>query len=337
MARSVWSGTIEFGLVSIPVALSTATESKSIAFHQLHDKCGTRIKEQRYCPHCERVVEYGEIEKGYEYSKGRYVKLTKDDLEKLPLPSKKVIVLDNFVKQEEIDPIYFDGTYYAEPDKAAERPYSLLLETLKKKKLVAIGTLALRNKERLCCIRVYEESLVVEVLLYPDEIRQHAEHKLSSKVSEKELAVADHLVDIMSGEFEPEKYTDHYREAVSELIESKLEGQEEKGEEIQRPRGGGKVLDLMAALQASLDSAQGSSKSSKARSEEKPSRSNNSRARKSTREQSEETGKSSPVGVKKASSPKRASATGHSSATKSGGRSKKTNGRGTTSKKRGAA
>jgi DNA end-binding protein Ku len=174
-------------------------------------------------------------------------------------------------------------------------------------------------------------------LLYPDEIRQHAEHKLSSKVSEKELAVADHLVDIMSGEFEPEKYTDHYREAVSELIESKLEGQEEKGEEIQRPRGGGKVLDLMAALQASLDSAQGSSKSSKARSEEKPSRSNNSRARKSTREQSEETGKSSPVGVKKASSPKRASAKGHSSATKSGGRSKKTNGRGTTSKKRGAA
>jgi DNA end-binding protein Ku len=320
MARSVWSGTIEFGLVSIPVSLSTATESKSIAFHQLHDKCGTRIKEQRYCPHCERVVEYSEIEKGYEYSKGHYVKVTKEDLEKLPLPSKKVIVLDNFVKQEEIDPIYFNGTYYAEPDKAAERPYSLLLETLRKKQLVAIGTLALRNKERLCCIRVYENSLVIEVLLYPDEIRQHAEHKLSSKISEKELAVADHLVDLMSGEFEPEKYTDHYREALTELLQSKLDGAEETGEPIKRPRGGGNVLDLMAALQASLDSAQKSSKSDKSKSKTAP------RASKKTE------GSTKPTKIQPEKRAHRRATT-----TKGGANTKKAGVRRATTKKRGAA
>jgi DNA end-binding protein Ku len=322
MARSVWSGTIEFGLVSIPVSLATATESKSIAFHQLHDKCGTRIKEQRYCPHCERVVEYSEIEKGYEYSKGHYAKVTKEDLEKLPLPSKKVIVLDNFVKQEEIDPIYFNGTYYAEPDNASERPYTLLLETLRKKELVAIGTLALRNKERLCCIRVYENSLVIEVLLYPDEIRKHTEHKLSSKVTEKELAVADHLVDLMSGEFEPEKYTDHYREALSELLHEKLDGTEEVGEEVKRPRGGGQVLDLMAALQASLDSAQGASKSGK---KTKPA--SGARTAKSATRTAKSSSKTEPE--KKVHR--------QASTTKSGAKTKKAGSHGTTSRKRGAA
>jgi DNA end-binding protein Ku len=321
MARSVWSGTIEFGLVSIPVSLTTATESKSIAFHQLHDKCGTRIQEQRYCPHCERVVEYSELEKGYEYSKGHYVKVTKEDLEKLPLPSKKVIVLDNFVKQEEIDPIYFNGTYYAEPDNASERPYTLLLETLRKKELVAIGTLALRNKERLCCIRVFENSLVIEILLYPDEIRKHTEHKLSSKVTEKELAVADHLVDLMSGEFEPEKYTDHYREALSELIHEKLDGAEEPGEEIKRPRGGGQVLDLMAALQASLDSAKGSSKSAK-----KP----KSESAASPTKKTTSTAKSSKAAPEK-------KVHRQATTTKSGAKTKKAGTHRTTAKKRGAA
>src|ERR1700712_450298 len=131
MARSMWSGVISFGLVTIPVKLHTATESHNVSFHQLHEKCDTRIKEQRYCPHCDQVVKWEEIVKGYEYTKGKYVDLTDEDFEKLPLPSKHTIDVSSFVEESEIDPIYFDSLYYVEVgDKAAAKPYKLLLDAM---------------------------------------------------------------------------------------------------------------------------------------------------------------------------------------------------------------
>lgn len=253
MPRAIWSGVVSFGLVSIPVKLYTATESKSIAFHQLHAKCKSRIKEQRWCPHCDKPVEYDEIEKGYEYSKGNYVIITKDDLEKLPLPSKNLINVTAFVDESQIDPVYFNGSYYLEPEKLAVKPYALFMQALKDKNMVAIGTLALRNKERLCCLRTLGGNLMVDMLLYPDEIRVDQEKEMPAvKVSKQELAMASSLIDIMAQDFHPEEYADNYREALMALIQAKLDGEELVEAPTAAPT---KVVDLMDALRASVENA----------------------------------------------------------------------------------
>lgn len=255
MARAIWSGVIGFGMVSIPVKLYTATSSKSISFHQLHAKCKTRIKEQRFCPTCEEVVDYDDIVKGYEYGKGNYVVIEEEDLESLPLPSKNIINVSAFVKEEEIDPIYFNGSYYLEPDKAAERPFALLMEALEEKEMCGIATLALRNKERLCALRRVGGTLMVEMLLYPDEIRVDLNKEAPNvKVTKQELQMATTLIDLMAQEFDPEQYKDHYKEALSEMIQAKLEGKEIV--EAPEPKST-KVVDLMDALRASVENARG--------------------------------------------------------------------------------
>ncbi|HEY9731260.1 MAG TPA: Ku protein [Drouetiella sp.] len=254
MPRAIWSGVISFGLVSIPVKLYTATESKSMSFHQLHEKCKTRIREQRWCPHCDRQVDYDEIVKGFEYSKDNYVVVTKEDLEELPLPSKNIINITAFVKAEEIDPLYFNGSYYLEPEKLAQKPCSLFMHAMQDKGVVALGTLALRNKERLCSLRVVGGNLIVEMLLYPDEIRIDFDKKLpATKLSKQELAMASSLIDMMSQDFKPEEYEDHYREALQSLIKAKIDGEEtvERSEEAKPTR----VVDLMEALRASVENA----------------------------------------------------------------------------------
>lgn len=257
MPRAIWSGVISFGLVTIPVKLYTATESKSLSFHQLHEKCKTRIKEQRYCPTCDRQVDYDEIVKGFEYSKGNYVVVTKEDLEELPLPSKNIINISAFVKAEEIDPLYFNGSYYLEPEKLAQKPCALFMHAMEEKGMVAIGTLALRNKERLCSLRVLGGNLIVEMLLYPDEIRVDMDKKLpAAKLSKQEMAMASSLIDMMTQEFKPEDYEDHYREALEALIAAKVEGHEtiEQPEESKPTQ----VVDLMEALRASIENAKSS-------------------------------------------------------------------------------
>ncbi|MGH7192757.1 MAG: Ku protein, partial [Candidatus Saccharimonadales bacterium] len=162
---------ITFGMVSIPVKLYTATENHDIAFHQLHDKCDTRIKYQKFCPHCERTIDTDEIEKGYEYARGQYVILDEEDFEQLPLPSKHSIDVSVFVKSEQIDPIYYEKPYYIEPDEAAIRPFTLFMKALTEKQMVGIATITLRNKERLCALRELDGTLLLDTLLYPDEIR----------------------------------------------------------------------------------------------------------------------------------------------------------------------
>jgi DNA end-binding protein Ku len=251
MARSIWNGTVSFGMVSIPVRLSTATSEKDIAFHMIHEVCGSRIKLQRFCPSCERAVEREEIVKGYEYAKGHHVIMGDEDFEKLPLPSKHVIEVTQFIKQDEIDPIYYDKTYYLEPEEAGKKPFALLIKALEEKGATAIAQIALRHAESLCCLRVADGKLVMETLFYPDEIRDAPEVKTDIEVGEKELAMAGSLIDMLSEPFDPEKYNDNYREALMEVIQAKLEGGEVKA--VPEAGEAGEVIDLMDALRKSVE------------------------------------------------------------------------------------
>lgn len=253
MARAIWSGVISFGMVSIPVKLYPATESKDIAFHLLHKECHTRVKQLRWCPVHDEQVEWNDTERGFEYSKGQYVVLTDEDFEKLPLPSKHTIDLSAFVKAEDIDPMYYEKDYYLEPEETGVKPYGLLVRALTDKDLTAIAKIAIRQKEHLCALRAQDGVLVLETLLYPDEIRQDSRPSVSDvDVSDRELNLAYALVDAMEEPFEPEKYKDEYREALLELIQAKLQGVELEEAPVAAPT---KVGDLMAALRASVDAA----------------------------------------------------------------------------------
>jgi len=242
-------------MVSIPVKLYTATDNKDISFNQLHKTCGTRIKQQRWCPTDEKVVGLDEIVRGYEYARDQYVVLSEDDFEKIPLPSKHTIELAAFVNADHIDPIFYEKSYYLEPDETGIKPFALLMRALQKKGLTAVAKLSIRNKERLCALRPYDGTLMLETLYYPDEVRvQKGESLPDVKVSEKELGMAFSLIDLMTEEFKPEEFKDNYREALMEVINAKLEGVEIV-EAPAPPRG--KVVDLMSALKASVEAAKG--------------------------------------------------------------------------------
>jgi DNA end-binding protein Ku len=252
MPRSIWNGVISFGMVSIPVKLYTGTESKDISFHMLHKEDNTRIKMMRWCPEDERAVEMSEIVRGYEYSRDQYVILTEEDFDKLPLPSKHTIELAQFIEAEEIDPVYYEKTYYLEPDEKGVKPYSLLMRALKEKKLTAIAKIAIRNKERLCALRPMDGTLVLETLFFPDEIRVQKESDITEvEVSKKELDMAFALIELLHEPFEPERFKDEYREALMQLIDAKVEGEEIA---VATPQPA-KVTDLMTALKASVAAA----------------------------------------------------------------------------------
>jgi DNA end-binding protein Ku len=250
-ARAIWTGVITFGMVSIPVKLYSATENKDISFNQLHKDCKGRIKQQMFCPACDRKIEYDEIEKGYEYGKDQYVVITKEDLEKLPVPNKNVVEVTSFIKQEEIDPIYYDKNYYIEPDQAAKKPFALFMKAMKEKDVVAVASIALRSKQRLCALRLLDGTLMLNTLLYPDEIRvQRGAPMPDVQLSDKEMSMANSLIDLMTADFEPEQLKDNYREALLTTIEAKLEGKEV----VEAPAvASSNVVDLMDALKASME------------------------------------------------------------------------------------
>jgi len=252
MPRSIWNGVINFGMVSIPVKLYTATRSKDISFHLLHKDCGTRLQQLRWCPTHERPEEWGEVVRGYEYARDEHVILTEEDFEKLPLPSKQTVELSAFVKAEEIDPVYYEKSYYLEPDAKGMKPFALLMTALREKNLTGIAKIAVRNKEQLCALRPMDGTLILETLYYPDEIRVEKTELPDVKISEKELEMAYTLIDLLSEEFEPEKYNDEYREALMKVIEAKLEGEELP--EV-AAAGPAKVTDIMSALRASVEAA----------------------------------------------------------------------------------
>lgn len=253
MPRSIWNGVVSFGMVSIPVKLYAATDSKDLSLHLLHQECNSRLRQLRWCSVCQREVEWDEVVRGYEYTKDQYVVLTDEDFEKLPLPSKHTIELSAFVKAEEIDPVFYEKSYYLEPDEVGVKPFALLMRALKERQLAAVGKVAIRNKERLCALRPLDGALVLETLFYPDEVRvEKGAGAPVVEVSERELAMAYTLIDLLSEPFRPEEYRDQYREALMEVIEAKLQGQEVV--EAAAPPAA-KVIDLMAALKASVEAA----------------------------------------------------------------------------------
>jgi DNA end-binding protein Ku len=253
MARAIWSGSISFGMVSIPVKLYGATESKDISFHLLHATCGTRLKQVRWCPTDEVEVPWSETVRGYEYAKNEYVTLTDEDFEKLPLPSRHVIDLTAFVKDSEIDPVYYERSYFLTPDERAEKAYALLLQALEKKGLTALATITIRKKEQLCALRPRDGVVMLETLYYPDEVRlEHGVDLDKAKVNERELEMAFTLIELLRKPFEPEEYQDHYREALAQLIDAKLEGRDVVKSP---PAREAKVLDLADALRKSVEAA----------------------------------------------------------------------------------
>jgi DNA end-binding protein Ku len=253
MPRSIWKGAVSFGMVSIPIKLYTATEEKDVSFNLLHKKDGVRIKQQRYCPADDAVIEWNDVARGYEIAPDQYVIMEPEDFDKVPVDTTHTVEITDFVPADQIDPIYYQKTYYLEPEKVGGKPFALLREVLKDSELVALAKITLRQKEQLCTLRVFENTIALETMLYADEIRSIEDLEIPAdvKVNEKELKMAKSLVDMLTGEFEPEKYHDNYREALLELIERKAEG-----EEIKRPAPvAGKVTDLMEALRASVEAA----------------------------------------------------------------------------------
>ena len=268
MARAIWSGSIGFGMVSIPVKLFGATESKDISFNLLHATCGTRLKQLRWCPTDEQEVPWNETVRGYEYAKDQYVTLTDEDFEKLPLPSKHTIDLAAFVKEDEIDPVYYERSYHLAPDERGEKAYALLIRTLEKKGLTAIATITIRKKEQLCALRPKDGALILETLYYPDEIRAQPEMDLGGvKITDRELDMAFTLIDLLRKPFDPEEYKDQYREALSQVIEAKLEGREVVEAPPSRES---KVIDLADALRKSVEAAKKSKPKRAARPRARP-------------------------------------------------------------------
>lgn len=250
--RALWRGSISFGLVNVPVKMYAATEKKSLSFRQIHKACGTPIRYEKVCPFCNRKVEDDEIGRGYEYEKGKFVLLDEKDFESIPDEATRTIDIVDFVDLVEIDPVYFDRSYFLGPEETGQKAYLLLYEALKKTGKIAIAKVMIRSKQHLACIRPYgEKRLVMETMFYPDEVRDAGEIPVSNavKLHENEVKMAEQLINSLSAEFKPEKYTDEYRKAMLDIIRAKVEG----GEEVKVPAGREeKVVDLMEALKASL-------------------------------------------------------------------------------------
>ncbi|MBI4561579.1 MAG: Ku protein [Candidatus Rokubacteria bacterium] len=252
-AHSIGSGTISFGLVSIPIRLYTAAASGSVAFHLLHAKCGTRIKQQQVCPTCNEVVDRTGLVRGYEFAKDQYVRLTEEELKSLEGEASKIIDIAEFVPLPRVDPIYFEKTYYLGPDKGGEKAYRLLAEAMAKTDRVALAKLVMRGKESLVLIRPAQGGLMLHTMYFADEVRNFGEidKGQSAKIREGELELALRLIDELSNqEFKPEQYQDDYRLRVLDLVNLKVEGKEVTavGPQVQRAQ----VIDLMEALKESL-------------------------------------------------------------------------------------
>lgn len=255
MPRSIWKGSMQFGMVNIPVALYVATDSTSkVSFNLLCPDHKTRIKNKRWCPVGEHEV--ASTVRGYEYEKDQYVVFEEDDLDKLPLKSSRSIDIAGFINSAELPgELYYQNAYYLEPDKSASKPYALLKKTLEKTGRVAIAKFALRERERLVSLHPLDGSLVLNTLHWPDEIRSTEELSLAEdvKVSPAEIKMAESLVEMMAMKFDPSEFKDEYKEAVDEIVEAKVEKRQIV--EAPQPAAATTVVDLMAALKASVEKA----------------------------------------------------------------------------------
>ncbi|MGQ9779985.1 MAG: non-homologous end joining protein Ku [Bacillota bacterium] len=250
--RTLWKGAISFGLVNVPVKMYAATQRNDLHFRYLHEKCKTPVEYERRCPTCGVKVPPEEIVWGYEYQPGSYVVLKEEDFARLPGEATKTIDILDFVELAEVDPIFFEKSYYLEPAPGGEKAYALLKRAMRETGKIAIARTVIRTKESLCALRVGHGVIVMATMFYPDEIRATAELAgalRETPLDEREVEMAVALIANLSGHFEPAKYTDRYREELRKLIEAKVEGKE-----VYTPAEPekGKVVDLMEALRASL-------------------------------------------------------------------------------------
>jgi DNA end-binding protein Ku len=252
----MWKGALQFGLVSIPVRLYAATEEKNVRFHQVHKADAGRIRYKRVCEVFGNEIPYADIGKGYETPSGEVVVLTDEDFEDLPVSTSRAIDVMQFVPLEQVDPIYFSRSYYLEPDRTGTKPYVLLRQALEDSGRVGIVKIALRQRESLATLRVRDGVFVVELMLWPDEVRTADFEFLDEDIDlrKQELSMAGSLIDTMSGDFDPSEFADEYRRALEERIDAKIEGREVT-EEPEPTARGEKVVDLVEALEASVKAA----------------------------------------------------------------------------------
>ena len=259
--RTIWKGAISFGMVAIPVKLYPATQSKSISFVTIHRTCNTRLRQKRYCPTDDVEVDLSEVVKGYEYSKDQYVVMEESDFLNLPVASTHTVDITRFVDLQAIDPMYFNRSYVLEPEAVGAKPFYLLRKALESTGRVALAKVSIRQKEHLCCLRPYDEAIVMATMYFPDEIRAFEDLDLpeeDSLVSEQELQMAVSLIDQLTGSFEPEEYHDEYRATLERAIEARLSSSEPISAAPAPTRG--KVVDLMAALRDSIELAKADGK-----------------------------------------------------------------------------
>ena len=252
--RAIWKGAVSFGLVSVPVKLYSATESHDVSFRQVHAKDGGRIKYQRVCAIDGEEVEYADIAKGYETEDGEMVILTDDDMAALPSESSREIAVEKFVPSDQIDPMLFEKSYYLEPEKTGAKPYALLRQALLDADRMAVVTVALRQRTSVGVLRVKDDVIVMQTMMWPDEIRNPDFNVDAGEVKPAEVKMANMLVETLAGDFEPAEFEDDYAEAVEAMVKNKIEGGEVKRTPTST-KSSGEVVDLLAALQRSVDAA----------------------------------------------------------------------------------
>lgn len=253
--RPLWNGTLSFGLVVIPIRLYAATERKTPRFHWLHRRCHSPVRYMKWCPVCEAQLSQEDIIRAYEYEKGQYVTLSDEELESIPGPLAHTVEILDFVKISQIDPVYFEKSFFLEPREGAEKAYRLLFESMKEEGKVALARVAIRAKETLALVRTYRDKFIMlETMYWADEVRRGDELAIPEKINlderEKKLAIA--LIQALSTDFHPEKYKNRYKEALQELIQKKIEGKQVVTEP---QRIGPQVIDLMEALRKSVEKA----------------------------------------------------------------------------------
>lgn len=249
--RPIWKGHLTFGLVTIPIKLYTATDSKDIRFRLLHKTCLTPIQNKRYCPNHEQIVDWNDVVRGYEYAKGKFVPLTEDDLESVPLDTAGTVSVTSFVTLSEISPLYYEKSYYLAPDEGGQKAFRLLHDTMTEASRVAVGKVVIKEKEHLVSVRPHDGALILTTLYYADEVRaidEIPELPVQTKIHPNEKKMALQLIEGLVAEFAPAEYTDDYRQALEKVINAKIDG-----ETIEAPaRKHEKVVDLMEALRRSL-------------------------------------------------------------------------------------